>query len=60
MEPKIRRNRFPRLHNAPQRVVDQIHIHKLISTYECKPQELKETVERLTDQIAENWADYMM
>jgi len=32
-------------------------LDKLISTYECKPQELKETVERLTDQIVENWAD---
>lgn len=35
-------------------------LDKLIATYECKPQELKETVERLTNQIAENWADYMM
>lgn len=35
-------------------------LDKLVSTYECKPQELEETVRRLTDKIAGNWADYMM
>ncbi len=32
----------------------------LIDIYERKPEELKETVEQLTDKIAENWVDYMM
>lgn len=35
-------------------------LDKLIDIYECKPEELKDTVRQLTGMISANWMDYIM